>query len=208
MIKLCVPTIAWETARLFQANQDVRYYLNGIHLSDNKIESTNGHVMYRCEASEASMDCGFIDGLEKQYPDLIIQEEGAKPTKAVHKKSAWVVIEVDQESNSAVIRYIASNGSTLAMQSANIIDGKYPDSDKVFSKKETDKKTECEFEVGFNAEYLKKVTDAFSGRKMPTAIKTTVNNSHDCVFFETADKINHASIGKEMIAVMPARLED
>lgn len=207
MIKLCVPTIAWDTARLFQAKQDVRYYLNGIHLSGNKIESTDGHTMYRCEASEASMDCGFIGDLEKQYPDLIIQEEGAAPTKAVRKKSIWVVIEVDQKINSAVIRYIASNGSTLAMQSANIIDGKYPDSDKVFSKKETDNKTECEFEVGFNAEYLKKVTDAFSGRKIPIAIKTTVNNSHDGVFFETADSINHASIGREIIVVMPLRIE-
>ncbi|MGO3799862.1 MAG: hypothetical protein ACTJHE_11460 [Vibrio casei] len=45
-MKFLVPYKFWEAALVCAATNDVRYYLNGVRLNKNVIQSVNGHVAY------------------------------------------------------------------------------------------------------------------------------------------------------------------
>jgi len=51
-----IQTNLLRAASKFQAKDDVRYYLNGIHLNKGKIEATNGHVAIVLDTGEKNKD--------------------------------------------------------------------------------------------------------------------------------------------------------
>lgn len=46
MKRLILPSQTLAAARLCQGYKDVRYFLNGVHVTHNTIVSTNGHIMF------------------------------------------------------------------------------------------------------------------------------------------------------------------
>lgn len=118
-----------EAALIFQAKNDIRFYLNGIQFkADGRVVSTNGHVAYIGEGHDGTI-----------AEDVII----SIPKPPVSKYDlAEIIIE-----ESKVNYYL--NDRIVAISLANLIDGTYPDIDKVVPK--TTQATDI---IGFNAGYL------------------------------------------------------
>ena len=85
----------------FQAKKDVRYYLNGVHITPNSIESSNGHVL----------GC-IIVSTELDIPSLIVPENTVKLILQKTKKQSIVTCE---------------NGIVNGEISIIPVQGKYPD---------------------------------------------------------------------------------
>lgn len=160
-MKLRIGKILLETALIFQAKQDVRYYLNGIcFMKDGRIAATDGHR-------------AFIGSKhENQLEDNVIVFVSKPPVKR------YDMAEIDTEKGivtyNMVHKYLHNDNSVeeiLTLVGAGIcklIDGRFPDIDRVVPKK-----TEPTEIVGFNAGYLahiekaaKLFNDRFAGVKL------------------------------------------
>lgn len=112
-----------EQTQFSMAQQDVRYYLNGLllEIEENKISAvaTDGHRLAKCTQSiEASVD---------QVVDVIV------PRKAIQELS-----RISEDSDEAVIIKIGSNHIRLQLGdlqfTSKLIDGKFPDYKRVIPK--------------------------------------------------------------------------
>mgnify|MGYP002223804123 CR=1 FL=1 len=135
-MKLKISKILLESALIFQAKKDVRYYLNGIcFMPDGRVASTDGHR-------------AFIGGNhENKLEDNAIVKVSKSPTKSY----SYAAIDT----RTKIVTY---HDGTDAMVGAGIceqIDGKFPDIDRVIPKE----KSPAE-EIGFNAKYLADVEKA------------------------------------------------
>ncbi len=122
LIKLKVPARVIEAARICMAKNDVRYYLNGIRLSSTRISATNGHYLYDHTFKRPITE----DGEPELVGDIIF-----KPQFAVPKQAQTAVFEI--HNNFTLIRYYKDTKATdfLKADYAQLIDGKFPDVDKV-----------------------------------------------------------------------------
>ncbi|EJR9127175.1 hypothetical protein N0872_001316 [Salmonella enterica] len=104
-----------RAALVCAAKNDVRYYLNGLHITPKYIEATNGHVALRIE-----------HGIRTKK-NIIVQFEGPVPVKAettelVFNKEAFAI------HRDAFNRRISITGIRL-------VDGCFPDMERVIPKK-------------------------------------------------------------------------
>ncbi|ELP9292100.1 hypothetical protein QTR50_002165 [Salmonella enterica] len=104
-----------RAALVCAAKNDVRYYLNGLHITPKCIEATNGHVALRIE-----------HGIRTKK-NIIVQFEGPVPVKAettelVFNKEAFAI------HRDAFNRRISITGIRL-------VDGCFPDMERVIPKK-------------------------------------------------------------------------
>lgn len=161
MIKTCVPYKFWCAALECAASDDIRYYLNGIHLNKNCIESTNGHTAYKAEFKMDELDgekvmsgqfvgAGKFSGYTGELPNVIIGKLGSKPSKSIQNKTVWLLIE-EQEEGELLLKYIDSGFNVVFIQSAEIINAKFPDINRVMPK---GKRSREQFNIGLNPEYL------------------------------------------------------
>jgi len=100
-----------RAAKVCQAKDDIRYYLNGIHIYKNKIEATNGHI-----AVQMTMK-------NRIRRDLILNIQGPIP------KSAEESIFVFGKDN--FVKHYDSFGSLIKISVVDVIDGKFPNIEKV-----------------------------------------------------------------------------
>ncbi|WP_393950318.1 hypothetical protein [Kluyvera intermedia] len=103
-----------RAALVCAAHKDVRYYLNGIHITPKYIEATNGHVALR-------MKHGI-----RTKKNIVVQFEAPVPAKAettelVFNKEAFAI------HRDALNRRISITGIKL-------VDGRFPDMDRVMPK--------------------------------------------------------------------------
>lgn len=117
-----IETHLLRAATKFQAKNDIRYYLNGIHLNHGKIEATNGHVAV------------ILDTGEENDADKIISFVGTIPKKASKTKLCF-----NDDFENIAIHY-DHNGLKIDAQLFNVIDGRFPNVERVKPKKlKTDK---------------------------------------------------------------------
>lgn len=122
-----------KAAMGFQAKNDARYYLNGIHLNKNgTVEATDGHSLIVSE-------CGILTELDKS---LIINIHGAIPAKAGLAHFDFV------DEKKGIISF--EKGEMLIAFS--IIDGTFPDTKRVMPTKRGPV-----LEIGFNPDYILKI---------------------------------------------------
>ncbi|MDR5013456.1 hypothetical protein RF663_04230 [Aeromonas veronii] len=103
-----VPAALVKAAMLFQAKQDVRYYLNGIMITKSHIVATDGHVM-------------FVSPYESDMrPDeqMIVAIKGKIPAKAHSLELLY-----DDESKIGVVRCVEAK--PLSMKVRNLITGEF-----------------------------------------------------------------------------------
>ncbi|WP_291971362.1 hypothetical protein [Candidatus Symbiopectobacterium sp.] len=125
------------SAMLFQAKADVRYYLNGICFApDKKLYSTDGHRAFIGEHE--------TDGLNDQ---VIVAIKGAKPTR-------FDKAEIDTDTG--YVSYFDVHGLRIGAGLCEVIDGRFPDIERLTSTFES-KPTN---EIGFNAGYLADIEKA------------------------------------------------
>lgn len=129
-MKLKISKLLLESALIFQARNDVRYYLNGIcFMPDGRIASTDGHR-------------AFIGGShDNKLTENVIIKIGKSPTK----RYEYAIIDT----KSKIATYHDEAGVMVGAGICEEIDGRFPDIDRVIPK-ET-KSADC---IGFNAGYL------------------------------------------------------
>lgn len=206
-MKLCVPYKFFESAMMVAAKDDVRYYLNGVHLLGNKIESTNGHMCYQATIRESEgklQTNNGSDDFDNAWPDIIIAPVGAAPAASVKSKTVWLHIqEVDDDNGfNLVIYYVDSTYNVLHIQPANSIDGRFPDVNRIIPTKKK-KPTEA-FQIGFNPEYLampKKLL--FREKKFSSVVMEAYSQNESCKI-ELRRPATEAE--QELLIIMPIRL--
>lgn len=129
-MKLKVSKLLLEGAMMFQAKQDVRYYLNGIcFMSDGRIAATDGH-----RAMIASKH-------ENKLTDNVIVSVSKSPTK----RYAYALLDT----KTGIVTYHDEHEIMVGAGICSEIDGRFPDIDRVIPKQ-----TAPTEKIGFNAKYL------------------------------------------------------
>ena len=130
VMKLKVSKLLLEGALIFQAKQDVRYYLNGIcFMPDGRVAATDGH-----RAMIASKH-------ENKLTDNVIVSVSKSPTK----RYAYALLDTKTK----IITYHDEHEIMVGAGICSEIDGRFPDIDRVIPKQ-----TEPTEQIGFNAKYL------------------------------------------------------
>jgi DNA polymerase III sliding clamp (beta) subunit (PCNA family) len=126
-IKFSFDGFEWNALNLFAAKNDVRYYLQGLHLNRDRIAATNGHVL---------MAIRHNDVLRQKLKDL--PEEGViiPTTKAmVTTKNNIIQLSINDIGRGTIEKQfeikIVDSKST---QIVKAIVGKYPDIERVIPK--------------------------------------------------------------------------
>lgn len=132
-MKLKVSKLLLEGALMFQAKQDVRYYLNGIcFMPDGRVAATDGH-----RAMIASKH-------ENKLTDNVIVSVSKSPTK----RYAYALLDT----KTGIVTYHDEHEIMVGAGICSEIDGKFPDIDRVIPTQ-----TAPAEQIGFNAKYLSDV---------------------------------------------------
>lgn len=169
-----------ECALIFQAKNDIRYYLNGICFkADGRVASTDGHRAFIG---------GKHDGLMES--DLILSI-----TKSPTKKYDYAVIDTDAE----IITYHHDTTLKVGIGMVSVVDGKFPDIDRIIPKDKQATET-----IGFRAKYLAdldKAADLFNPRW--NSVTFDLNGSSGCA----VARFKSPSSDEGIIIVMPMRID-
>ena len=132
-MKLKVNKLLLEGALMFQAKQDVRYYLNGIcFMPDGRVAATDGH-----RAMIASKH-------ENKLTDNVIVSVSKSPTK----RYAYALLDT----KTGIVTYHDEHEIMVGAGICSEIDGRFPDIDRVIPTQ-----TAPAEQIGFNAKYLSDV---------------------------------------------------
>ncbi|HDI3023783.1 TPA: hypothetical protein PL523_004347 [Cronobacter turicensis] len=161
------------------AKKDVRYYLNGVHITPKHIEATNGHVALRME-----------HGIRTKK-NIIVQFEGTVPAKAettelVFSKEAFAIHRDKFE------RRISITGIRL-------IDGCFPDFERVIPKDE-----DLSINPIIQASYLGYPEKMFGREHLFIPVRLHPSGEGSAVRIEFSQFINEA-YGNPEFVVMPCR---
>lgn len=177
-MKLKISKLLLESALIFQARNDVRYYLNGIcFMPDGRIASTDGHR-------------AFIGGRhDNKLTENVIIKIGKSPTKRYN----YAIIDT----KSKIATYHHEAGVMVGAGICEEIDGRFPDIDRVIPKE-----TKSADEIGFNAGYLVDVEKAAKLFNPFCGVKFELNGSTNAAVC----CLNAPSGETAKIVVMPMRL--
>lgn len=130
VMKLKVSKLLLEGALIFQAKQDVRYYLNGIcFMPDGRVAATDGHRAMIASKHENKIKSNVIVSISKS------------PTK----NYSYAVIDT----RAKIVTYHNNFDVLVGAGICSEVDGKFPDIDRVIPKQ-----TAPAEQIGFNAKYL------------------------------------------------------
>lgn len=130
VMKLKISKLLLEGALMFQAKNDVRYYLNGIcFMPDGRVAATDGHRAF------------IANKHDNKITDNVIVSVSKSPTK----RYDYAIIDT----KSKIATYHDELDVMVGAGICELIDGKFPDIDRVFPKQ-----TAPAEQIGFNAKYL------------------------------------------------------
>ncbi len=170
-----------RAAKHCQAKDDVRFYLNGIHIYKNIVEATNGHV-----AVQMTMK-------KKIRGNFILNIKGAIPVKAKFTKFEF-------NKSETIAKHYDLFGSLISVSCVDVIVGKFPDVDKVIP---------TEFKpasmVGFNTEYVGLFSKMFGNANMGSA-KFQFSGDMGCALLTSMNGVINEEFGNPKFLIMPTRL--
>lgn len=135
-MKLKISKLLLESALIFQARNDVRYYLNGIcFMADGRVASTDGH--------RAFIGCSH----DNKLTENVIIKIGKSPTK----RYEYAIIDTKAKIATYHDEAVAMVGTGICEE----INGRFPDIDRVIPKE-----TKAAEEISFNSGYLVDVEKA------------------------------------------------
>lgn len=130
VMKLKISKLLLEGALMFQAKNDVRYYLNGIcFMPDGRVAATDGHRAF------------IANKHDNKITDNVIVSVSKSPTK----RYDYAVLDTKTK----MVTYHDDTELMVGAGICNIIDGRFPDVDRVIPKQ-----TSPTEQIGFNAKYL------------------------------------------------------
>jgi DNA polymerase III sliding clamp (beta) subunit (PCNA family) len=129
-MKLKISKLLLEGALMFQAKNDVRYYLNGIcFMPDGRVAATDGHRAFIANKHDNKID------------DNVIVSVSKSPTK----RYAYALLDT----KTGIVTYHDEHEMMVGAGICSEIDGNYPDIDRVIPKQ-----TAPAEQIGFNAKHL------------------------------------------------------
>lgn len=187
--KFTLPAAVLRAAMCCQAEHDVRYYLNGFHVNSERVAANDGHRLFVCYSETWS------DPFKNKFPDkgLIISLEGSVPKRGYYADFTFYSDDM------GICEFRKSNKKFIRRCTFSIIDGKFPDINKVVPKGERKSVTN----IGFNGNYLADIgkISRCMDRKWETARLDFYGEG------AVACCSNHNSeFGKNQYIVMPIRL--
>lgn len=206
-MKFIVPIGYLRAAMLAQAKDDVRYYLKGIHFKGNKIESTNGHIAYQATLNQGLND--VYNEFDKtitedcQVPDdLIIKIDRKIPASTKVRNIAFAKIELEDK-NKVLIRYLDYMNTQVDVGHGDILDGRFPDIDKVLEKHFNSEEVKNET-ISINSEYLGVVDKIGKTTSKIYASVLMETKNKDCAVKFSFNRPENTE-NKEFLLVMPLR---
>ena len=176
-MKILVDANKFKSASVCKAVKDIRFYLNGVFLAPNgDAVGTDGHAMVITNGAFTAT-AGF---------DGAIVEMAAKiPMKCE-------TIEFDTETK--IVRFLSNVQEQLALADFTVVDGRYPDYNRVVPKK-----IEKVESIGINAELVGRAAKVFHACKYP-GVKFEFCGADGAV------KLTHPEMPDTLMIVMPCRL--
>lgn len=156
-IKLTVRAEIIAALKLFAADKDVRYYMNGINLeigaTESRLVATNGHILgvFRIEGEQPEIDTPLRD--------IIIPTDLLKPIKA--KGEVEITIGPLETS---FVRQVTLSYAGVSM-SGKTLDGKFPDYRRVIPSKVTGEP--AQFNLAIMGTLAKAYTALHGGKGYP-----------------------------------------
>tara|TARA_R110000851_G_scaffold182230_1_gene331334 strand:- start:331 stop:870 length:540 start_codon:yes stop_codon:yes gene_type:complete len=179
MKELNIKSALLRAAMLCQAKDDVRFYLNGVHVNGKHIEATNGHIAVRM-----TMD-------SDKGESLIVSIKSKIPAAAVN-----TTLLINDE---PIAKHYDLLGSLCAVSVIEIIVGNYPSIDKVIK----DETKPVDY-VGINTEYISLFPKMFKER-FSTA-KMEFNGIMEAIKMTSTSPIINEEYGSPIFIIMPARI--
>ena len=178
-----IPSKLLRAAQFCQANGDCRSFINGVHIFGNTIEATNGHVAVR------------MTMIKKASKSIIVNIKGKVPKSAYESK---LVIS----NNETIVKHYDKSGALTSVQVVNLIDGDYPDLDRVIP---NSKDSEPVSKIGLNVDYLSLFSKMFSATK-PNA-KIEFFGENNAIKLTSENAITNLEFGNPELVVMPCRMD-
>jgi len=177
---------ALRAAMAYQAKNDVRYYLNGIFISkDGLVAATNGHTCLRVQ-------CELDEPLAQDY---IISIDGIVPKPANYAKANFI----DNKTGFIQFYKYAAEKTPFKTLFFSIIDGKFPDLDKLYKDLDAPLATES---IGINPQYLSQLTKIIKSRS--PSVKMTFYGDNMPMLLTTASMYEFDN--KVEVMIMPMKL--
>lgn len=177
---IILPAKALKAAQICVAKNDIRYFLNGICISNNKISSANGHVLFSAELSKfdpsySGLNIGTLVG------EKIVKINKTIPVKAVIARLNQVTDKI------GLVEYLDGDNRLVGGDMFELIEGTFPDVEAVLDQK---RKTPPK-KVGLNSQYVANVHKVFKylgDQSVPVSMEPYGTNS-PVVFTKQADEI-------------------
>lgn len=168
-----------RAALVCAAKNDVRYYLNGIHITPKYIEATNGHVALRME-----------HGIRTKK-NIIVQFEGSVPLKAETTELIFSKEPIAIHRNGLERR--------ISITGIKLVDGRFPDMERVIPDK-------VDFSISpvIQAEYLSYPERMFGRERKFIPVQLRPSGEHGAVRIQF-DPVINTTYGNPEFAVMPCR---
>lgn len=129
-MKLKISKLLLEGALMFQAKNDVRYYLNGIcFMPDGRVASTDGHRVF----------------VGSKHDNKLTDSVIVSVSKSPIKRYDYAVLDTKTK----IITYHDEHEIMVGAGICSEINGRFPDIDRVIPKQ-----TAATEQIGFNAKYL------------------------------------------------------
>ena len=170
-----------KAAALCQGKNDIRYYLNGIHIYKNKIEATNGHIAVQMTMSK------------RIKRDLILNVNGIIP-----KRSQDSVFVFGKDN---FVKNYDMYGNLLSILTVDVIDGKFPDLNRVMPKD-----FKAVSHIGVETSYLHLFGKMFDCRFGGIAKLQFTGENGSMLLTSVNGQVNE-EYGNPKFIVMPARVE-
>lgn len=170
-----------RAAQMCHAKNDIRYYLNGIHIKGNIVEATNGHYAVRMTMESE------VDG------EHILNVKGVIPKKA--HESEFIL------GDEAIVKHRDASGLLLSVHIVDVIDKvRYPQIENAIP--DSSKKVATE-EIGFNTKYL-----ALFDKMFGSPAKLELFGPKGSGKLTALNAIVNIEYGNPIFIVMPCRIED
>lgn len=155
-MKFILPINAVTNAQKCVAKYEVRYYLEGFHVTKKAVEATNGHYAYRAKLKEFALPeylANHAEGCELPESMIIKMKQ---PIKKPAKSSGCEFVFFDVQDSKVIATTIDQFGGEAGCFLGSVIDGKFPDVEGLVIQTG---EPENHSQVGYNADYLKKLSE-------------------------------------------------
>lgn len=197
-MKFIVPIKILRAASIASAKMDVRYYLNGIHFTHNRIESSNGHVAYLARGKVEYPE--WFTPTSTKY-DVIINLDHKIPATTRARNIQYAVFDVE-ENKTVIVRYMDFYGNQITIGQAELVDSQFPNIPKLVAKARRNEK-KLEDSVGINTEYLAMPYQMMKDEKFPI-VKFEMFGADTAVICSLYRPLEPCF--KETFVIMPARI--